>query len=89
MVSFLVWQHSEAAGTERLLERLEEYDPAEPDWPFYLAELYRCRGDLERAEVAYRRALEIAPDYAQAYLRIGMLYEARAEEQAVESLLAE
>lgn len=89
VVSFLVWQHSEAAGAERLLERLEEYYPAEPDWPFYLAELYCCRGDLERAEAAYRRALEIAPDYAQAYLRIGMLYETRAEEQAVESLLAE
>ena len=78
VVSFLVWQHYEAAGTERLLEQLIERYPAEPDWPFYLAELYHRRGDLDWAEAAYRQVLEVDPTYAQAYLRLGMIYEERA-----------
>jgi tetratricopeptide (TPR) repeat protein len=78
VVSFLVWQHDQATGTERLLERLIERYPAEPDWPFYLAELYHRRRDLDQAEAAYRQVLEIDPDYAQAYLRLGMIYEERA-----------
>jgi tetratricopeptide (TPR) repeat protein len=75
VVSFLVWQYNGATGTERLLEQLIERYPAEPDWPFYLAELYHRRGDLDRAEAAYRQVLETDPDYAQAYLRLGMIYE--------------
>jgi tetratricopeptide (TPR) repeat protein len=78
VVSFLVWQHNGATGTERLLEQLSERYPAAPDWPFYLAELYHRREDLDQAEAAYRQVLEIDPDYAQAYLRLGMIYEERA-----------
>jgi tetratricopeptide (TPR) repeat protein len=33
------------------------------------------RGKLDQAETAYRQMLEIDPSYAQAYLRIGMIYE--------------
>ena len=79
VVSFLVWQHDGAVGVERLLEYLTARYPSEPDWPFYLAELYHRQGDLERAELAYRQVLAVDSEYAQAYLRIGMLYEARAE----------
>jgi tetratricopeptide (TPR) repeat protein len=75
VVSFLVWQHHEAAGTERLLEHLIERYPTEPGWLFYLAELYHRRGDLDWAEAAYRQVLEVDPTYAQAYLRLGMIYE--------------
>jgi tetratricopeptide (TPR) repeat protein len=78
VVSFLVWQHNQAAGTARLLERLIERYPAEPEWSFYLAELYHRRGDLDQAEASYRRVLDIDPNYAQAYLRMGMIYEERA-----------
>lgn len=80
VASFLVWQHNRAGGVERLLKRLIERYPTEPDWPFYLAELYHRRGDLDRAEAAYRQVLALDQNYAQAYLRIGMLYEAWAEE---------
>jgi len=78
VVSFLVWQHNRATGAERLLKQLMERYPADPDWPFYLAELYHRRGDLERAEAAYRQVLAMDPNYAQAYLRMGMIYEERA-----------
>jgi len=80
VVSFLVWQHSGAAGVERLLERLSGRYPTEPDWPFYLAELYHRQQVLDQAEAMYRQVLEVDRDYAQAWLRIGMLSEARAEE---------
>jgi tetratricopeptide (TPR) repeat protein len=91
VVSFLVWQHHGAPGVERLLQRLIERYPAEPDWLFYLAQLYHRRGDgstvseatfaeaLNRAEAAYRQVLAVDPEYAQAYLRLGMLYEAWAK----------
>jgi tetratricopeptide (TPR) repeat protein len=78
VVSFLVWQHSRATGTERLLQQLVERYPGEPEWPFYLAELYHRRGDLDRAEPGYRQSLVVDPAYAQAYLRLGMVAEAKS-----------
>ena len=66
---------------KQLLEQTIERYPAEPDWSFYLAELYHRRGELDQAEAIYRQVLALDPNYAQAYLRIGMLYEARAEEE--------
>jgi len=83
VVSFLVWQHNGAASVKRLLEQMVERYPAEPDWAFYLAELHHRRGELDQAEAIYRQVLALDPNYAQAYLRIGMLYEARAEEETV------
>jgi len=79
VVSFLVWQREGAAGVERLLEQLIARYPTEPDWPFYLAECYHRRGGLVQAEAVYRQVLAMDPEYAQAYLRLGMLYEGRAE----------
>jgi len=73
VASYLVWQHNGATGVERLLERLVERYPTEPDWPFYLAELYHRRGDLGRAEAVYRQVLAVDPNYARAYLRLGMV----------------
>ena len=81
VVSFLVWQHNGAAGVKQLLEQMIERYPAEPDWPFYLSGLYHRRGELDQAEAIYRQVLGLYPNYAQAYLRMGMLYEARAEEE--------
>jgi len=79
VASFLVWQHNEAVSVERLLEQLVRRYPAEPDWPFCLAELYHRQGDLGRAEVAYWRVLVVDPEYAQAYLRLGMVAEEKSQ----------
>jgi cytochrome c-type biogenesis protein CcmH/NrfG len=89
VISFLMWQHSEATGVERLLERLIERYPTEPDWLFYLAELYYHRGDLERAEVVYRQVVTTDPEYVQAYLRLGMVSESRASGSANDQWLQE
>ncbi len=83
VVSFLVWQHNGARGVERLLGQLIERYPAEPDWPFYLAELYHRRGNLAQAEAAYRQVLAVDPTYVQAYLRLGMVAEAGREGESL------
>lgn len=83
VVSFLVWQHNGARGVERLLGQLIAHYPTEPDWPFYLAELYHRRGDLRQAETAYRQVLAVDPTYAQAYLRLGMVAEAGREGESL------
>ena len=82
VVSYLVWQHHEVPGVERLLEQLAARYPTEPDWPFYLAELYHRRGNLEQAEAVYRQVLTVAPEYAQAYLRLGMVSEEASERES-------
>jgi len=81
VVSYLVWQHNTAAGMVQLLEDLIARYPTQPDWPFYRAELYHRRGDLDQAETVYEQVLEVDAEYAQAYLRLGMVYEARAEKE--------
>jgi len=83
VVSFLVWQHNGASGVERLLGQLIARYPTEPDWPFYLAELYHRRGDLRQAETAYRQVLAVDPTYAQAYLRLGLVAEAGREGESL------
>ncbi|HVL75551.1 MAG TPA: M48 family metalloprotease, partial [Noviherbaspirillum sp.] len=46
-------------------------------YPFYLAEAYRLRngdGDAEKALLAYRLALERAPEFAPAYKSLGLVH---------------
>lgn len=45
------------------------------------------RADLARTEENYRQALMVDPACAQAYLRLGMLYEARADRLAEDQWL--
>lgn len=78
VVSYLVWQQSESASVERLLVQLVERHPAEPDWLFYLAELYHRQGHFDQAELVYRRALQVDAMYAPAYLRLGLVAEAQS-----------
>ncbi|MGC8880652.1 MAG: tetratricopeptide repeat protein, partial [Anaerolineae bacterium] len=47
------------------------------DLRFYLAELYHRHGEWEQAEAAYRAVLERDAAYAQAMLRLGMVFQAR------------
>jgi len=82
VVSYQVWQFAEGAPgvmAERVLGSLLEQWPQDADILFYLAELYHRRGDWEQAEAVYRQVLEVEPEYAPAYLRLGMLYEELAD----------
>jgi tetratricopeptide (TPR) repeat protein len=80
VIAYQVWDF--AAGihgqmAERILRVLLEHWPDDADLLFYLAELYHRRGDLDQAEAAYRRVLAAEPQYAQVYLRMGQIFEAR------------
>ena len=82
VVSYQVWQFAEGAPgvmTERVLGVLLERMPEDVDILFYLAEPYHRRGDWEQAEAAYKQVLEVEPEYAQAYLRLGMVSESASE----------
>ena len=77
IVSFLVWQE-EWGEVEEVLARMGEKYPYDPEWAFYRGEMYHRRGKLEEALRRYERAIELDPQYAEVYLRIGMVYEEKA-----------
>ena len=83
VVSYQVWQFAEGAPgvmTERVLGTLLEQWPEDADILFYLGELYHRRGDLDQAETVYEQVLQIDSEYAQAYLRLGMVAEERGRQ---------
>lgn len=75
IVSYLVWHDPDAHSTQLLLETLRKQYPQEAVWLFFLGELYQRQGRLALAEPAYRGVLELDPEYAPAYLRLGVVIE--------------
>jgi protein O-GlcNAc transferase len=68
-------------------QRAQELDPTEVRWPYFLGDVLIILGtDLEAAEQAFRRALELRPGYAPTHMRLGSVLLARdqVEEAAVE-----
>ncbi len=59
-----------------MLEEPERVANLPPSASYYLGEAYRRRGevgDLALAEQAYRKAMEVAPDFAPSYRALGIL----------------
>jgi tetratricopeptide (TPR) repeat protein len=82
VISYQVWQFSEGLYglmTEQVLQTLLQHWPEDPVLLFYLAEIHHQRGDLEGLEAVYEQVLAVEPQYAQVYLRLGMLAEASYE----------
>ncbi|MBI5034842.1 MAG: tetratricopeptide repeat protein [Chloroflexi bacterium] len=77
VVAYLVWQHPDAPMVSQVLKNLIARYPTDPDWMFLLAELDHRRGDIDLATQEYQRVLQIKPDYAEAYLRLGLVIEAQ------------
>lgn len=48
--------------------------PDDPRWPFYIGVEHEEQGRLNQAETAYKRSLELAPDRAQSWSRLGRVY---------------
>jgi tetratricopeptide (TPR) repeat protein len=40
----------------------QTFNPRDARWPYYLAQLYKTRGDTPKSAVAFARALELQPD---------------------------
>jgi tetratricopeptide (TPR) repeat protein len=74
VISYRIWQEGRTA--ESLLQSMAAKKPNDADLHFYLGEMYYNSGDSDRAAAAYHQALSIDPEYAPAYLQLGMLAEA-------------
>jgi tetratricopeptide (TPR) repeat protein len=69
-----------------ILQAAEFFDAAEPSylnaqklapddvrWPYYLANLYKSRGETDKAEASFKRALELQPDDVATLIWLGRL----------------
>jgi tetratricopeptide (TPR) repeat protein len=75
--------------SETALSRFAADQPADPQANFLYglvlwkeARKTQDAAQLARAERLFRRALEVKPDFAEVYLQLGMLYNARGEKDA-------
>ena len=58
----------------RSIDWVETFSPASPEKGYVRqGRTYHQQGDLERAAVAYRKAIELNPDYAMAYQHLSLL----------------
>lgn len=64
-------------GKEKeIISKIEEQAAKEPDnktLPFYLGIAYAASNDIKKAEEAYKKALAIDPNYADANLNVGVI----------------
>jgi Tfp pilus assembly protein PilF len=71
-----------------LLEQSARLAPAANESLYNLGTAYHSQGDLERAERAYRQALQLQPEHAQANLNLGLiLLEKKALSESQQHLL--
>jgi tetratricopeptide (TPR) repeat protein len=47
---------------EAALLDAQTFNPRDPRWPYYLAHLYKTKGDAPKSAAAFARALELKPD---------------------------
>ncbi|HUK34549.1 MAG TPA: tetratricopeptide repeat protein [Vicinamibacterales bacterium] len=84
-----------------VLQAAEFFDAAEPSylnaqtlapdevrWPYYLASLYKSRGDTDMAEASYKRALSLAPDDVATLIWLGRLELDKGKTAEAEPLFA-
>ncbi|HVZ22425.1 MAG TPA: tetratricopeptide repeat protein [Vicinamibacterales bacterium] len=84
-----------------VLQAAEFFDAAEPDylnaealapddvrWPYYLANLYKSRGQIDKAEAAYKRALALQPNDLATLIWLGRLELDRGQADAAQPLFA-
>lgn len=86
--SYLIWEHSEETGVEDLLNALRSSFPFEPEWPFFLAELYFRRGEYSKAIDFYQISLELSIEdiFPQALLYLGLAIEKGCDSQSYDCI---
>ena len=84
-----------------VMQASEYFDVAEPSylnaqklapedvrWPYYLANLYKSRGETDKAEASFKRALELQPDDLATLIWLGRLNLDQGKIDAAEPLFA-
>ena len=79
-------EYYEAA--EPLYLNAQESMPQEPRWPYYLAHLYKGRGDTAKSIASFTRVLELTPDDVAALVWLGRAYLDQGEAERAEPLFA-
>ncbi|WP_322798542.1 tetratricopeptide repeat protein [Thermoflexus sp.] len=76
----------EGLMTEQLLRTLHQRRPGDLTVKFALAEVLQRRGAWDPAEALYREIAEREPEFASAFLRLGMIAESRASPSQPEAM---
>lgn len=66
------------------LEAALKLDRNNPDAFFWLGYALREQKDNDKAIMAFQKAVELKPDYEQAYVILGLLYSAKKDQKALE-----
>jgi len=56
---------------ESALLDAQTFNPRDPRWPYYLAHLYKLKGDGAKSNAAFRRALELQPNDVPTLVWVG------------------
>ena len=65
---------NDTAGAGRYLSKAEQIEPDSAATQILIGEVLRREGNLDLAEVRYKRALELKPGSAEAHLNLGVVY---------------
>ena len=79
-------EYSDAA--EPCYLNAQQLDPSDVRWPYYLAKLYKSRGETDKAEAAFRRALELQPNDLATLIWLARLNLDQGKPDAAEPLFA-
>jgi len=80
-IDIVLGNHQIARGQLNTALRINEYEPE----AYYLrGRLYKTMGDTNMAASSYKTAIEVDPDYFDAYLEVGLLYAAHKNDLAKE-----
>jgi tetratricopeptide (TPR) repeat protein len=71
---------------EACLVNAETLAPGEFTWPYYLAHLYKTRGDAAQSAAAFERALRVRPDDPATLIWLGNAYLDQGRPDAAQSL---
>jgi tetratricopeptide (TPR) repeat protein len=64
----------------------QKLEPDEVRWPYYLASLYKSRGETDKSEAAYKQALALRPDDLATLIWLGRLHLDQGRPEAAEPL---
>lgn len=80
-------QHQVLDNTLQEYIKVQEFNGERPENQVNLGSLYTDLKQFDKAEAAYRKALQLQPKFVPAWLRLAQLLEARRRQQEAENLL--
>ncbi len=71
----IYWRQKNFKMTEEVLKSAAQYNEQDPQIFFNMGEAFLVQDKVADAEQAFKRSLEIKPDYANAHIELAFLYE--------------